>query len=300
MNHFWKIFCLAGAIGISGCAVSRTDTSQTLDDPKTEVYKTVGNVKLKLFIYEGAKANEETPRPAIVFFFGGGWSTGSPQQFEKQALYLASRGMVAITADYRVRTRHNTKVIDCVADGRSAIRWVRTNAKKLGVDPNRIAAAGGSAGGHIAACTAFISDFDDPKEDKQVSAVPNALVLFNPALVLAPLPGLDIKNFRAVPNRDFLGTEASRISPAHHIKSGGPPTIVFHGEADSTVPYETAQIFVEKMKAAGNACKLMGYPNQPHGFFNREPWTARTLIATDEFLMSLGWITGPPTLKVPK
>jgi acetyl esterase/lipase len=300
MNWFWKGIGLLGAIATSGCAVSSGSSPRTLEGPTAEVYKTVGDIKLKLYIYKGETGNRKKPRAAIVFFFGGGWSTGSPQQFEKQAQYFASRGMVAITADYRVRTRHNSKVTDCVSDARSAVRWVRANAEKLGVDPNRIAAAGGSAGGHLAACTAFISKFDDSREDKGISATPDALVLFNPAVTLAPLPGVESSSFRAVPRSEFLGAEASRISPAHHVKAGGPPTIIFHGLADTTVPYDTAQAFSDRMKAAGNDSKLVGYPDQPHGFFNREPWTTRTLIAADEFLAALGWLEGKPTLAGPK
>lgn len=258
----------------------------------------MGETRLTLHIFEDPKFKENKLRPAIVFFFGGGWNTGSPKQFEAQSRYFASRGMVAITADYRVRTRNQSKVVDSVADARSAIRWVRANAVRLGVDPERIAAAGGSAGGHLAASAAFISEFDDSSEDKGIRAVPNALVLFNPALVLAELPGYSFNKLDAVPHRAFLGTEPSRISPAHHIKSGGPPTIIFHGEADSTVPFETAQMFSERMKAKGNQCKLIPYPDQGHGFFNRDPWMTKTLIGTDEFLGSLGWLKGQPSLTV--
>ena len=90
------------------------------------------------------------PTPAIVFFFGGGWSQGTVTQFTPQAKHFAERGMVAILADYRVFRRHGTTALEAMADARSAVRWVRANASKLGVDPNRIVAAGGSSGGHIA------------------------------------------------------------------------------------------------------------------------------------------------------
>lgn len=267
--------------------------------PKVEVYKRVGNAELSLNIYQQDASTVQGPKPAIVFFFGGGWSGGAPQQFEPQACYFASRGMIAITADYRVKSRHQSRVIDSVSDARSAIRWVRLNAKRLGVDPNRIAAGGGSAGGHLAACAAFISEFDDPREDKKTSAAPNALVLFNPALMLAPLAGQSQGDFRAVPDRSFLGAEASKISPAHHIASGGPPTIIFHGHADTTVPFATAQAFTDLMKAKGSSCRLIGYEGQRHGFFNNDPWRTRTLIKADEFLASLDWLKGPPTLTDP-
>ena len=121
-------------------------------------------------------------RPAIVFFFGGGWTSGKLEQFEPQASHLARRGMVAARADYRVKSRHGVTPKECVEDAKSAVRWMRANAAKLGVDPDRIVAAGGSAGGHIAACTAFSPGLDAEGEDANVSSKPNALVLFNPVL----------------------------------------------------------------------------------------------------------------------
>jgi len=260
---------------------------------RVETYKTVGETELKVWIVAAEKPTD-LPRPAIVFFFGGGWRAGSPQQFEPQCRHLADRGMVAITADYRVASRHGAKPVDCLADARSAIRWVRTNAARLGVDPGRIAAAGGSAGGHLAGGTAFIEAFDDPAEDRGISAAPNALVLFNPALVLAPLPGLDLAGFGTRVPADRLGTEPRKLSPAHHVKAGGPPTIIFHGAADETVPFATAEAFAATMRKAGNRCELVTYADQPHGFFNREPWRSKTLAETDAFLVSLGWIAAEP------
>ena len=125
-------------------------------------------------------------RPAIVFFFGGGWNAGSPNQFEEHCKYLAERGMVAVTVEYRVRSRHGVKVEQCISDARSAMRWVRGNAEKLGVDPNRFASGGGSAGGHLASMVALTDDFDEPDEDPYIRATSDALVLFNPAMLLAP------------------------------------------------------------------------------------------------------------------
>ena len=259
---------------------------------RTEVYKTVGDVKLTLSIFEPA-AGPKTGRPAIVFFFGGGWTNGSPAQFEQQCRHLAARGMVAITADYRVASRHHVKPIACVADAKSAIRWVRANAAHLGIDPRRIAAGGGSAGGHLAAATATLPGLDEPGDDTRVSAVPDAAVLFNPALVLAPMEGLPLEGFGTRVPEERLGTKPENLSPAHHVKRGAPPMIVFHGKADTTVPYATAEAFARVMKAAGNRCDLVGYEGQPHGFFNhgrKDGKYTETLAAMDAFLVSLGWL----------
>ena len=116
------------------------------DEQKT--YKKVGKVELQLHIFnpKGHKASDQ--RPAIVFFFGGGWSGGTPSQFYPQCEYLAKRGMVAISAEYRVKSRNGTSPLECVKDGNSAVRWVRSHAEELGIDPSKLAAGGGSAGGH--------------------------------------------------------------------------------------------------------------------------------------------------------
>lgn len=265
-----------------------------LPDARVETYKTVGDTKLNLWIFapKGHKATDRTP--AIVFFFGGGWSSGSPSQFEHQCRHLAERGMVAITADYRVASRQQVKPIQCVADARSAIRWVRANSGKLGIDPQRIAAGGGSAGGHLAAAATTITEFDEKSEDAKISASPNALVLFNPAVMLAPLPGVESKRFEERVPAERLGTEPTRISPLHHVKPGLPPTIIFHGREDTTVPYATVEVFTEAMKKAGNRCELVGFDGEKHGFFNYGRGSGsgykETVQKMDEFFVSLGYL----------
>lgn len=272
-----------------------------LPGAKAEVYKTIGDVKLSLFIFTPPGHKTDDSRPAIVFFFGGGWTSGSPGQFLHQCEYLASRGMVAIAADYRVASRHQVKAVECVKDAKSAIRWVRANAKRLGMDPARIAAGGGSAGGHLAACTGTLEGFDDKAEDTSVSAVPNAMVLFNPALVLAPLGGPSDGRSRSLLDSDRCGIEPEKISPCHHVRAGAPPAIVFHGKADTTVPYATAEAFEAAMKRAGNRCELAGFEGQPHGFFNFGRGENKLFVETvrkmDQFLVSLGWLKGEPTIE---
>lgn len=254
---------------------------------KQRTYKSIGDTKLDLYIFS---PDSPTNAPAIVFFFGGGWQNGTPQQFELQCRELAKRGMVAITADYRVASRHGVKPTACVADARSAVRWIREHAEELGIDPSKIAAAGGSAGGHIAACSALIDQFDESSEDKNISATPNALVLFNPALVLAPIDGFDASGFGTRVPEDRLGTQPINISPAHHVIREAPPTIIFHGKQDTTVPFDSAVAFSKIMTQLGNRCELKAYDGQKHGFFNNDRFKQETLDQTDAFLVSLGWL----------
>jgi acetyl esterase/lipase len=268
-----------------------------MEGAQVEVYKTIGEVKLNLYIFNPPGHQGGDRRAAIVFFFGGGWRSGSPRQFEQPCRHLASRGMVAITADYRVFTRHAVKVVDCVRDAKSAIRWVRQNARRLGIDPGRIAAGGGSAGGHLAAATGLIRGLDEPGEDSSISSRPDALVLFNPAVVLALAEGAPAGRAPAEV-QERAGIDPEKISPYHHIRKGAPPAIIFHGKADTTVPYRTVELFTKKMTELGNRCELVGFDGQAHGFFNYgrggSQMYSETLKQADEFLVSLGYLKRLP------
>lgn len=246
------------------------------------VYKTVGDVQLKLSVFMPPESNPADKRAAIVFFFGGGWNSGSPTQFYPHCQHLASRGMVAISADYRVFSRHKTSPRECVKDGKSAIRWVRQHAGELGIDPDRIAAGGGSAGGHVAAATGTLTAFNEDNEDSAVSSLPNALVLFNPVLDTGP----GQHAYERV--KDYW----QDISPIHNISENTPATIIFLGTKDEVVPLESAEKFKKEMAEKGVRCDLEIYEGQKHGFFNfknKENYTD-TVEKMDRFLESLGYL----------
>lgn len=268
------------------------------DVSAVHTYKTVGDVSLKLYVFQPEGHQRGDRRAAIVFFFGGGWQNGSPVQFHQQCRYLAARGMIAITADYRVGSRHQVKVVDCVRDAKSAVRWVRAHAEELGIDPDRIVAAGGSAGGHLAACTATLKEFDEPGEDPRVISGPNALVLFNPAVGLTP--GDITQERQTLANsRERLGAEAQRLSPADHVDAETPPTLILIGTNDFLLPGN--QRFAAAMQKAGRRCDLILYDGASHGFFNygRDGNAAfrQTLTAVDRFLVSLGYLQGEPQVE---
>jgi len=274
-----------------------------LDGAEEITYKTVDGINLNLWIFnpEGHKTTNNAP--AIVFFFGGGWNAGSPSQFVKHCEYLSARGMVAIVADYRVKSRHGVPAKMCVSDAKSAIRWIRENATQLGIDSNNIVAGGGSAGGHLAAACATLSKFDDESENKSVSSKPNALVLFNPVLVLAPTDGLEKETNEKLEGLEKrMGTKPEDISPYHNIVSKLPPTIIFHGTGDKTVPFKTIEMFTKRMHEFGNRCTLVAYQGEPHGFFNYGKNSNAIFVDTvhrmDEFLVSLGYLKAPPEIVV--
>jgi acetyl esterase len=266
---------------------------------KRMVYKDVDGLSLNLWLFNPPNHEKTNNKPAIVFFFGGGWQIGNPSQFIEHCKYLAGRGMVAMVADYRVKQRHNVLANKCVFDAKSAIRWIREHASELGIDQNRIIAGGGSAGGHLAASTGILPNFDEPNENSYISSKPNALVLFNPALVLATVDDDKIiSEKKADEFKQLMGVEPIQISPYHHIKSGLPPTIIFHGTDDSKVPFNTIEIFQKKMKESGNICVLVAYEGEEHGFFNYGRDNNSAFIDSvnklDKFLVKLGYIKAPP------
>jgi len=193
--------------------------------------------------------------------------------------------MVAICAQYR-RSLKTAKPAWCVEDARSCIRFVRKHAPGLGLDPNRIAAGGGSAGGHLAAATATIRGFDARDEDPAIPAVPNALVLFNPVFDNGP----------SGYGHDRLGKDYQAFSPIDHLNGRQPPTIVFLGDRDQHLPVASAERYEKTMKAKGNTCRTCIYEGKGHGFFNlhkkgRESFVA-TMTEADRFLAGLGFLQG--------
>lgn len=251
--------------------------------PDAEVtYKTIGDVTLKLHVFnpEGHKTSDK--RPAIVFFFGGGWNGGSPDQFFPHSAYLASRGMVAISAEYRVRKQHNTTPKESLKDAKSAIRWVREHAGELGIDPARILAGGGSAGGHLAAATATVKGFNDDSDNLEISERPNALVLFNPVY----------DNSAEGYGYDRVKDYWQEFSPMHNLSKKTPPTIVFLGTDDKHIPVATAEKYKAMMEAKGVRSDLHIYQGQKHGFFNikNTEYYKKTVAEMDHFLVSLGYL----------
>lgn len=166
-------------------------------------------------------------------------------------------------------------------DGKSAVRWIRAHAKELGIDPNQLAAGGGSAGGHVAATTGTVAGLNEKGEDTTVSCIPNALVLFNPVYDNSP------KGY----GNDRVKGYWKEISPMHNISQTTPPTIVFLGTKDKLIPVATAKEYQKRMKMVGVQSDLHLYDGQPHGFFNKTKFK-ETVIEMDKFLVSLGFLKG--------
>lgn len=250
--------------------------------PEIVSYKHTEQGDLKLHIFKPKNERKGEKRPAIIYFFGGGWTVGTPLQFYRECAYYASKGMVAISAEYRISYLHKTTPFESFEDAKDAIRWLRNNAAQWNMDPNRVAAAGASAGGHLAAATGILRDAIAKETD--ISSKPNLLLLYYPV----------IDN-----SANGFGTEEMKkrykeISPLHNIDSTAPLTLFILGTKDPLIPVQTAEEFTKKMEQSGVYCELHLYEGAGHPiFFYAKALTAdfyKIRKESDEFLKKYGYL----------
>lgn len=218
---------------------------------------------------------EVTTGAAILFFPGGGWNQAPADAFFPQSRYLSLRGMAAFSSSYRTAQFFQATPFDGFEDASLALQKVREHAHVIGFEPSRVLAGGGSAGGHLAVCTAL---FAKSKEDR-----PAGLVLFNPALDVTTPESRRAK---------FVG-RAEELSPLHHVRKGVPSTLIMTGEADEVTLPETARVFTARARAKGNDVELKLFPEAGHGFFHLQSSLKHfreTVQAMDAFLVARGFL----------
>lgn len=252
--------------------------------PEKVKYKQAGPAELKLHIFRPAKNRNQQAAPAIVFFFGGGWKHGTPVQFYPECRHFAQLGFVAISAEYRISSVHGTTPFDAVADGKSAIRWIRSHAADLGVDPDRIVGAGASAGGQVAAAAALVTGLDDPRDKPAVSPRPDALLLWYPVIDNGP-DGYGPPEVKA---------RYKEFSPFHQDLEKAPPTLILLGTRDAYLSTKRAGEFQNAMRAAGRQCEVKWFEGAVHPIYpyrlGDSPLRKVALDAADAFLIRHGII----------
>ncbi|MCX7015950.1 MAG: alpha/beta hydrolase fold domain-containing protein [Candidatus Sumerlaeota bacterium] len=246
----------------------------------SQVYKTADReLRIQFDFPEGRR--EGARRSALVFFYNGGWSgSGASGQFKEQAAYFAQRGMVVARADYREKDKSGTTSVKCMEDIFSALRWVRAHAADLSVDPQRVAAGGGSGSAHLALSVFYSGEIDAPDDDLSISPTPGALFLYNPDLdVIEP------EMMRRVFEADAAA--AQRM----------PPTVLFSGTLDPSNPL--IQDFVARTRERGLPVEAFVGEGAPHGFFKFSPWLEKTTLKVDDVLRSIGYLTDEPRVDPP-
>ncbi|PAW89035.1 MAG: hypothetical protein B9S26_09350 [Opitutia bacterium Tous-C4FEB] len=265
-------------------AEKRGDIGADAPPGKPYIYKQSAGKPRQMEIYFPPNHNPAKSKvPGMILFHGGSWGGGSLSQFRIACAYFASRGLVCATAEYRKLSAAEaeqlppgvTKKRACVTDAKSAIRWFKQNAAELGIDPRRVIAGGGSAGGHISALATMNSGLNDPADPQEFDTGVVAYLWFNPA-------------FSAGDKED------PEIDILRHLKADLPPAIVFFGDKDGWKKgWDVAHA---KWKSLGTeTIDLQIAPGQSHSFFNSDPWQTVTLIAADRFLAKHGLLKGEPT-----
>ncbi|HTI50642.1 MAG TPA: alpha/beta hydrolase [Planctomycetaceae bacterium] len=227
-------------------------------------YGSGGGRPLLLDLYKPRHQMEKAP--GLIFIHGGGWKSGSREDYRPYTIWFARQGYVAATISYRLSKEALFPA--AVEDAKCAVRWMRSEAENLGVDPDKIVVIGGSAGGHLAMMVGYTAD--DPTlegtggHNNVSSAVAAVVDLYGPFDFETP------EGKAADVVKDFLGKRSyeeapdlwKRASPATYLKAGAPPTLILHGSIDDIVPISQSETLAKRLEEL----------NVPHRFERLEGW----------------------------
>ncbi len=292
-----KTLVTAGALAVLCSAQPATAPAPDLIS-ETRVYKRAPSGDLHVDLFRPGAGHPEKNRPAIAFFHGGGWVFGRPAEFHEACRRYARLGFVTASFQYRLSINPDGSYphpditpVESVKDARSAVRWLRTHAAELGIDPGKIIVAGQSAGGQLAWSTALFDAINDANDDPTISPRPAALLIYS-----------GTSNMMEVWADMLMGARRSEIwsiSPYHNLKPDLPPALAFHGREDRMVPYFSVQLFATKTRELGNAFELVTLEGRDHYLGEGNEKYARyfdedILDQTDAFLRRHGFLPAAP------
>ena len=274
--------------------LSAAETSEvtplTLPGAQAFIYKAQSDWELRLHVVSPSGLARTDKRTAVLAFFGGGWSSGTPERSIGWARWAASQGMVGIAADYRTRQRFQTTPEASISDGRSALAWVVAHAAELGVDPKKIVVMGSSAGAHVAAWTALTQSAPWPDEPPH-RVLPAALML------VSPVTDTKAGGYGGPARFGDSPARALAASVTDHLSPGMAPTLVFHAVQDKTVSYSNSENFCAAMHAQHNRCTLITFAEGGHTFYAQSQGGALALAKIyaemQAFMESLGLWPAP-------
>lgn len=283
---------LAQTLAIAGCGPSLEPIPRSMPDGVTvtrdlvyATYSDDGSLMLDLY---RPSSTEGAALPAIVVIRGGGWQDGDKEWFGPMAAALAERGFVAVSIEYRASGERLFPA--AVEDTKAAVRWLRANAARYGVNPDAIGAIGGSAGAHLAVylgVTSGMAELEGRGGNPSFSSAVSAVVgLATPT---------DFETYRSVrpPNNrvmEFLGAAYDQdpdlwrtASPIHHVDASSPPVLLIHSESDNLVPFEESVRLAQAYAAVGAPAELIQIPNAPHPFWSFTTWYGDTIDRAADF-----------------
>jgi len=212
----------------------------------------------------------KAPYPVVIYVHGGGWSSGDKSDgvgliFKQE---LTRRGYIFVSINYRLAPKYSFP--DPIEDVKCAVRHLRDHAAEYNLDPTRVGAIGGSAGGHLVALlgtTDAEAGWDVGQYSEQSSRVQAVVDLYGPADLLKMFSGssrsLMLKTFNASNGDDPI---LSTYSPVTYVSADDPPFLIMHGDKDQVVSLEQSEILYERLKQAGVPVKLVVVKNAGHSF----------------------------------
>lgn len=255
---------------------------ELLKDSQSYIYKDEDGIELGAHCFFPEKHDPAELKPAILFFHGGLWDVSIISQFAAHCMHFASRGMVAMTLEYRVSSIHNSSPEDATYDAQDAVLWAKKNHTILGIDPEKIIVAGAASGANMALSTAMIADSTTATDDM---TRPMAVIGLS-SIVNTTKKGHGFELFRDP-------AIAVKYSPSKNIRKNIVPILLVHGKADSVISHDSVVKFVKAMKRKKNDCEFIDYEAANHSFFNFNVSAQHfelTLNTMDSFITRLGCI----------
>lgn len=271
----FAVACLAvvsGSIGAKrGSSAFEPPESVTVE--RDIVYATYGKRKVMLDMYlPNFKKSRKPPKgkiPCIITIHGGGWKSGDKNRFARFASRFAENGFAAACISYRKIPE--VGVPQCTEDAKASVRWVRANAKKYNIDPDRLGAFGGSAGAHLVAMlgtSAKVEKLEGDGGNKGVSSKVHAV-----AALAVPA------DMTLYPRYSKNAEEAKLISPLTYVDKDSAPFLLIHALGDRIVRHKHSVDFKKKLKEAGVPVELITIRSTNHGFWNGNSPTAKKTLA---------------------
>ena len=232
-----------------------SDAADLADDARYYKSTNSGELEMHFFFPEGYDPHREEPYPVVVNFCGGGWVLGKMEWAQDNARFMSGLGFVGAAAEYRYADKRSVSVLDAMMDANSAVRWIRMHDEEFNIDPDRVAAMGDSAGGHLALCTAIFPQYGEASESTDISSVPNAV------FTAAGAVNVNDAYFKSL----LIGREIPiHCSPYQNVRAGLPPIYMAQCTDDDILPFHYTEEFIAELLQEGNTAELYPVPGGSH------------------------------------